>query len=319
MPNSIPGTVRTGLLCDAFYTLHDTGGHPESPLRIGCIEQALVAANGLMTRLATIEPRLATECQVKLIHPSNYLHIIRNDIRFGAGQLSTGDTLICEYSLEVALRAVGGVLAAVDEVVAGGLENAFCAVRPPGHHAMPIGGMGFCIFNNVAIAARYAQERYNVGKILIVDWDVHHGNGTQDAFYQDDSVLFFSIHQHPWYPGTGLAEETGAGRGLGYTRNAPLTAGSGRKEFLDEFERLAPIVRKFKPELILISAGFDAHVDDPLGKLTLQAADFAELTRIVRGWACEFANGKIISVLEGGYNLRTLGPSVVSHVQTLVD
>jgi acetoin utilization deacetylase AcuC-like enzyme len=310
--------IRTGVVCDALDTLHDTGDCPESPLRIGVIEQAL-ADSGLARRLATITPRDAVEDDIALVHARRYFQTVRNDVLFGAGQLSTGDTFIGEYSLEVALRAVGGVLKAVDEVLAGRLDNAFCVVRPPGHHATPSAGMGFCMFNNVAIAARHAQRRHRVGKILIVDWDVHHGNGTQEAFYNDDSVLFFSVHQHPWYPGTGMRDETGTGRGLGATINAPLPAGSGRGRIFSEFERLAPVVQRFRPELVLISAGFDARIDDPLGRFTLTDPDFADLTRLVKSWAKESANSHIVSVLEGGYNRSTLGKAVVAHVQTLID
>jgi acetoin utilization deacetylase AcuC-like enzyme len=314
--NSVLPPIRTGWVCDAFYTLHDTGDCPESALRIGVIEQAL-ADSGLSPRLATIAPRDAVEDDIALVHARRYFQTVRNDVLFGAGQLSTGDTFIGEYSLEVALRAVGGVLSAVDEVVAGRLDNAFCAVRPPGHHATPTAGMGFCMFNNIAIAARYAQRHHRVGKVLIVDWDVHHGNGTQAAFYDDDSVLFFSVHQHPWYPGTGHRSETGTGRGLGNTINAPLPAGSGRTRIFGEFERAAPAIQRFRPELILISAGFDARVDDPLGRFTLADRDFADLTRLVKTWAAEFANGRIVSVLEGGYNRSTLGQAVMSHVREL--
>ena len=319
MQEPVSPSPGTGLVCDAFYTLHDTGGHAESPLRMGVIEQALIG-EALMPALTPITPRDATPQEIRLVHSAQYLQTVRNDVHFGSGELSTGDTLLSEYSFEVALRAVGGVLAAVDEVVAGRLRNAFCAVRPPGHHATPVAGMGFCIFNNIAIAARYAQSHHKIGKILIVDWDVHHGNGTQDAFYDDDSVLFFSVHQHPWYPGSGLRNETGTGRGLGNTINAPLPAGSGHREIFSEFEmRLAPAVQRFRPELILISAGFDSRIDDPLGRFELVDSDFAELTRMLRTWANESGNGRLVSVLEGGYNLRTLGPVVAAHVQTLME
>jgi acetoin utilization deacetylase AcuC-like enzyme len=222
--------------------------------------------------------------------------------------------------MEVALKATGGVLEAVDAVMRGDVQNAFCAIRPPGHHATPVKGMGFCIFNHVAIAARYARKKYRIAKTLIVDWDVHHGNGTQEAFYDDPSVLFFSSHQYPLYPGTGKRDEIGAGRALGQTINAPLPAGSGYMEILGEIEkRVEPMLRKFKPELVLISSGFDARIDDPLGDFTLQDSEFALLTRRVMDWANDYAGGRIVSVLEGGYNLRTLGKTVAAHVRTLAE
>jgi acetoin utilization deacetylase AcuC-like enzyme len=311
--------MATGFLCDSFFTLHDTGEHPETAGRITAIQEG-VAAAGLLPKLAMIGQREAVEAEITLVHSVDYFRMVQEDVRAGAGQLSTGDTVISARSLEVALRATGGVVNAVDAVVEGRMENAFCAVRPPGHHATPTRGMGFCIFNNIAIAARYAQKKHGVGKILIVDWDVHHGNGTQDAFYEDDSVLFFSSHQHPWYPGTGMREETGHGRGLGYTVNAPLPAGSGLAEIVNAMEgRLEAKVRQFRPELVLISAGFDSRVDDPLGQFVLRDADFAALTVRVMGWAREFAGGRIVSILEGGYNLETLGGAVAAHVRALME
>jgi acetoin utilization deacetylase AcuC-like enzyme len=237
----------------------------------------------------------------------------------GRRQLSTGDTVISDGSLEAALLATGGVLSAVDGVMAGSVANAFCAVRPPGHHATPAAGMGFCFFNSVAVAARYAQRRHGVGRVLIVDWDVHHGNGTQDAFYDDGSVLFFSSHQHPWYPGTGRRNEAGRGEGLGMTVNAPLRAGSGFAEILGEMEtRLEPVLAEVRPELVLLSAGFDSRMDDPLGRFTVTDEEFAALTRRVMDYARTYAGGRLVSVMEGGYNLATLGGVVAAHVKELL-
>jgi len=307
---------QTALLLDPFYKLHDTGDHPERSARLTAIEQSVAP---LLPSLLRITPRDATESEVCLVHTPRYFQSVEHEVRLGAGELSTGDTAISEHSLEVALRAVGGVLAAVDSVISGSAKNAFCAVRPPGHHAMPARGMGFCIFNNIAIAARYAQKKHGVGKVLIVDWDVHHGNGTQEAFYTDDSILFFSSHQHPWYPGTGMEDETGAGRGLGYTVNAPLPAGSGFDEIDHVLQlRLAPKVQQFKPELILISAGFDSHLGDTLGQFTLTDQDFSILTHMMTDWAREYADGKLVSILEGGYNLETLASATAAHVQSLM-
>jgi acetoin utilization deacetylase AcuC-like enzyme len=236
----------------------------------------------------------------------------------GFHELSTGDTIISTRSLDAALRAAGGILNAVDAVVDKKAENAFCIVRPPGHHATPIRGMGFCIFNSIAIAARYAQRQYGIDRVLIADWDVHHGNGTQDVFYTDGSVFFFSTHQHPWYPGTGLPDETGEGAGEGMTLNCPFPAGSGRKEILGAFqEKLMPVADEVKPELVLISAGFDSREGDPLGNFFLTDADFADLTRVMLEIADKHAGGRVISVLEGGYSLTGLAAAVRAHVEAL--
>jgi len=308
---------RTGLVFDPFFTLHDVDSGPDQPARMGAIQAGLVAAD-LWDRVVLIKPRDAVESEVCLVHTPQYFRQVRNDVYFGSGMLSTGDTEVSEYSLEVTLKATGGVLEAVDAVMRGNVVNAFCAVRPPGHHATPVKGMGFCIFNHVAIAAKYAQKQYGVGRVLIVDWDVHHGNGTQAAFYDDASMLFFSSHQHPLYPGTGRRSETGEGRAAGLTINAPLPAGSGYEEIVGEMEtRLEPILRRFKPELVLISAGFDARLGDPLGDFTLNDEQFARLTRRVMDWAEDYAGGRIVSVLEGGYNLETLGGAVAAHLGSL--
>jgi acetoin utilization deacetylase AcuC-like enzyme len=309
--------AATGLVYDAFFKLHETGEHPENPARLDAVHAGLEAA-GLLEALIPIPSRAAFESDITLVHAKSYFQTVRNDIAFGAGHLSTGDTVLSDHSLEVALRAVGGVLNAVDAIVTGQVQNAFCAVRPPGHHATPTHGMGFCLFNNVAIAARYAQLRHKIGKILIVDWDVHHGNGTQEAFYSDGSVLFFSSHQHPWYPGTGMSDETGSGRGLGCTINAPLAAGAGMREILGEVEtRLEHAVHRFKPELILVSAGFDSRLHDPLGRFRLEDEDFRALTVRLLQWAHDYCENRLLSVLEGGYNLETLGGAVAAHVAAL--
>ncbi len=228
--------------------------------------------------------------------------------------LSTGDTDISQASYDVALRAVGTCLNGVDLVLGGTAENAFCIVRPPGHHASADRGMGFCLFNNIAVAARYAQRKYGVERVLIADWDVHHGNGTQDIFYSDGSVFFFSTHQSPWYPGTGAARERGEGTGLGSTLNCPLPAGSGREEVVGAFrEMLLPAMAKFRPELVLISAGFDSRSGDPLGHFQLADSDFVELTRMLM----DVGGGRVVSVLEGGYSLAGLTLAVAAHAGAL--
>jgi len=243
---------------------------------------------------------------------------VKREIAAGAHELSTGDTNVGPRSYDVSVRAVGGLLNAVDAVVARHAANAFCAVRPPGHHARPNQGMGFCIFNNIAIAARYAQRKHGISKVMIADWDVHHGNGTQDTFYNDGSVFFMSTHQSPWYPGTGAAAETGEGKGKGCTMNFPFPAGAGRPEIVGVFrEELRRAADEFKPELVLISAGFDSRDGDPLGRFTLSDVDFAELTKIMLEIAGKHAGGRLISVLEGGYSLSGLEAAAGAHVKAL--
>lgn len=305
----------TGLVADPACKEHFTGPHhPECPERFDAARGALAGLD-----LVSIPPRLATHDEVALCHGPQYIRLVEREVMSGFHELSTGDTLISPRSWDAALRASGGVLNAIDAVIDKRVRNAFCIVRPPGHHATPLNGMGFCIFNNIAIAARYARKKHGIGKVLIVDWDVHHGNGTQDMFYTDGNVFFFSTHQHPWYPGTGAPDETGEGAGLGMILNCPFPAGSGRKEILGAFqERLIPAAQRVKPDLVLISAGFDSRVDDPLGHFLLTDADFADLTRVMLEIADQYAGGRVVSVLEGGYNLGGLASAVRSHVEALL-
>jgi len=308
------------LVSDLTYEKHDTGhGHPEQPGRIKAVLNALKKAE-LSHKFRKVEPRECKDEDILRCHTKEYLETVKADLARGASSLSTGDTVISKDSLMVARLATGGVLQAADEVLTGKAPNAFCVVRPPGHHATPDKGMGFCIFNHVAIAARYAQEKHKVGKILIVDWDVHHGNGTQDVFYDDESVFFFSTHQSPWYPGTGSKEETGKGKGLGTILNRPLPAGSGKEAIVESAfaEDLAKAMVRYKPELIFISAGFDSRINDPLGQFRLVDRDFGNLTKIILGMAKEFADGKVISLLEGGYNLDGLGKAASAHAEALL-
>jgi len=308
----------TGLVADPIFCRHDPGiGHPECPARYGAVVGALEDV-GLLERLVKIQGRKATREDLGRCHTSDYLSIAEHEILSGASELYTGDTSVCEESWEVALLAAGSVLAAVDAVIKRRVANAFCVVRPPGHHATPNRGMGFCILNNVAIAARYAQAVHRIRRVLIVDWDVHHGNGTQDIFYRDGSVFFFSTHQFPSYPGTGLRDETGSGPGEGTTMNFSFRAGAGREEILGAFEtELVAAMRRFKPNLVLISAGFDSRIHDPLGGFTLRDSDFADLTKVAMKIARQYARGRLVSVLEGGYNLPGLASAAVAHVEAL--
>jgi acetoin utilization deacetylase AcuC-like enzyme len=309
----------TALIADAHCQQHDTGhGHPECPARFVAVMDELKRA-GLLEKLLRLAPRAVTGADLELAHEVDYLRRAEHDILSGASQLSTGDTSICEASWDAARLATGCALAAVDAVMEGKAANAFCAVRPPGHHATADRGMGFCVLNNVAIAARHVQRRHGIGRVLIVDWDVHHGNGTQDIFYEDGSVFFFSTHQSPWYPGTGRASETGSGAGKGTTLNCPFPAGSGRTEIFPAFEqKLVHAMEQFRPEFVLISAGFDSRVGDPLGDFHLTDRDFVDLTKIVRGIADKYAKGRVVSLLEGGYNLNGLASAVVAHVGALM-
>jgi acetoin utilization deacetylase AcuC-like enzyme len=308
----------TGYVYDPVFLLHDTGNfHPERPERIAEVDSALRETEWF-ANLVALPVREATVDEIALVHDRGYIGRVERECRSGYSTLSTGDTDICAKSYRVALKAAGGVLSAVDAVMTGTVHNAWCVVRPPGHHATPNRGMGFCIFNNVAVAARYAQKKYGIDRALIADWDVHHGNGTQDAFYENGSVFYMSTHRHPFYPGTGMRHETGDGAGAGTTMNRPLPAGAGRQEVVGAFlHDLLPAARAFKPDLVLISAGFDSRRGDLLGGFNLDDEDFRELTRIMLEIAETGAGGRIVSVLEGGYTIGGLATAACAHVGVL--
>ncbi len=293
-------------------------GHPESPQRLAAIWSEL-HDRGLWDRLNHIEFAPATVDDIRTVHTGEYIALVRREVEAGRTILSTGDTNVCAKSYDLALLAAGGCMAAVKAVCGGESRAAFCAVRPPGHHATPSAGMGFCVFNNVAIAARYAQQSCGVQRVLIADWDVHHGNGTQDAFYDDGSVFYFSTHLAGHYPGTGHADQRGAGAGEGTTLNCPLGHWAGDEGVVGAFrELLVPAMADFAPELVIISAGFDCRRDDPLGGLGVSDDGLIELTRIVMEIASQSAGGKIVSVLEGGYAFAGLAAGAAAHIETLM-
>lgn len=309
---------RTAFLQHPVFRKHQTGWqHPECQKRLSAIVDGLKQA-GLWERLVHLPPHPATIPDLATVHDPDYIERIRQACK--AGGLFTPDdvTLGSPGTFEAALMAAGAVLAATDAVMSGDITSAFCSVRPPGHHAEKDRAMGFCFFNNVAIAARHLQQRHGLQRIAIVDWDVHHGNGTQHIFEADPSVFYFSIHQYPLYPGSGQANEQGTGAGSGFTLNVPMGVGSTDTDYRREFQgSLKPALARFKPEFILISAGFDAHNNDPLAGMALSEDGFGELTRLVMAMADEHCQGRLVSVLEGGYDLPSLAASVTRHLGAL--
>lgn len=310
---------RTALFYHPSFLEHQTGfGHPERPDRLSYLVEYL-QGRVLYPKLTQVEPTPARLDWIRLVHPGDYIDHIQKACK-SAPQYLDSDTLVSQRSFDVAVLAAGAVIDACTQTFEGRFTNAFCAVRPPGHHAEPAKAMGFCLFNNVAIAARFLQREFAVKKVCIVDWDVHHGNGTQAAFYDDPSVFYVSVHQHPLYPGTGFMSETGSGRGSGTTLNLPCPPHSTNQDYIGLFQnRVLPSIREFEPEFLIVSAGFDAHQDDPLAHIELTSEGFEAMTRLLVDFARDFCSGRVVSVLEGGYNLEALAESVEAHLSILVD
>lgn len=304
---------KTGIIYHPDYLKHETGVHPERKERLLSIISHL-EETGLMGQLERIEPRYAELKEIQYIHARDYIEKVR---RYSEHEIPLDpDTILCRDSYNVALLAAGGAITAVDTVL-DKIESSFALVRPPGHHATPDRGMGFCIFNNVAIAARHAQKK-GKKRVLIVDWDVHHGNGTQEAFYDDASVLYFSTHQYPHYPGTGWLDEVGFGEGEGYNINVPLPAGTGDAGFITAFEEiLVPAALEFKPDMVLVSAGQDACANDGLARMGMSVGGFGALASIVKSIANQ-SGVKLAAVLEGGYDLRLLAHSVAAIIEVFM-
>jgi acetoin utilization deacetylase AcuC-like enzyme len=309
----------TLLFTDPLYLEHDTGRHPENADRLRAISAKLDGAALVKKCVAGTFQPLTAEVVAKL-HTARMVQAVKTLAEHGGGRLDP-DTVVSPKSYDVALSASGACVAAVEAVLTGPEKTALCLVRPPGHHATPERSMGFCLFNNIALAANHARQKHQLDRILIVDWDVHHGNGTQDVFYSAGDVFFFSIHRfgQGFYPGTGNKDETGAGKGLGRTLNVPVAFGTSRKEYHAAFRAaLEKAADTIKPQLVLISAGFDAHAQDPIGSLGLEVEDFGVLTREVRAVAKTHAQGRVVSCLEGGYNRDRLAESVQLHLEELL-
>lgn len=307
----------TLLYSDPRFLAHETGEHPENAGRIRGLPERLAAVS-LASKCVRPTWAPLTRRRLARVHSLAYADEVLAVAKSGGGQLDE-DTVVCPCSYDVALLAAGAVCDAAQRIIRGEASRALCLLRPPGHHAMFNHAMGFCVFNNVAIAAKVATEELEVERLLIVDWDIHHGNGTQAAFWEDPRVGFLSIHRHPFYPFTGTADETGGGDGLGTKVNLPISYGTPRKTYLKAFaDGLEKIAAKVQPQLILVSAGFDTHHLDPIGDLGLESEDFAALTKAVLDVAQHYAKGRVISVLEGGYNPNALAESVQAHLGELL-
>ncbi len=308
---------NTALYYHPIFLEHDNGfGHPERPERLTTTLETL-EEGGLLAKLDRREPAATTEEVVALVHPQAHIDRVRVLAEKGGGHLDM-DTPVSARSYEAALFSAGAAVDAVSAVIKGDTDNAFCLNRPPGHHATINRGMGFCIFNNIAIGARYAQKNLGIERVLIVDWDAHHGNGVEDIFFEDDSVLYASMHQYPHYPGSGASSEVGAGRGKGFTINFPFPAFTGESAYLQALsEVVLPVARSFKPQLVMIAAGYDAHHADLLCSMQLTTESYAKMTEMLMDLADEFADGRLVATLEGGYNLSAIAASAFNTISTM--
>jgi len=312
---------RTGFLYDERFLLHRTdSGHPECSDRLAVTYRALEDA-GLLSDITLVQATPARLKWIERVHSPRHIFRFEEACMLELGELDHADNQICKDSYDTALLAVGGILNTVDLLMEGNIDNAFCAVRPPGHHAETNRALGFCYFNNVAIAAKYLREQWQIQRVGIVDFDAHHGNGTQQIFFDDPSVFYYSIHEHPSFsfPGTGREFERGMEEGYGFTLNSPVLPGEGDEAYKELMQRdLFPSFASFKPEVILVSAGFDAHVDDDMSNINLSTEGFSWISRSLVELAETYANGRLISILEGGYALQRLPELIRNHVEILL-
>jgi len=309
--------MKAGYVYDPIYLKHETGYHPENAKRLEAV-MAHLEETGLIEQLTPVNPRPATAEELNYVHRASYVSRIKDAAAEGIDWLDA-DTVMSPDSYDAARYAAGGAIEATDAVISGKVSSAFALVRPPGHHATATAAMGFCLFNNIAIAARHALKKQKLEKVAIIDFDVHHGNGTQEAFDSDPQVLYISAHQYPHYPGSGTIYETGSGAAQGSKVNIPLPAGSGDDEYRQVFEQIiVPVTKRFRPELILVSAGYDPHRADHLAMMEVSVTGFAEMVRTIKGLADEFCAGKLVFTLEGGYNLKALATSVKATFDVLL-
>lgn len=310
--------MRSGFLYHPHFLDHDTGyGHPECADRLS-VSLSYLEDQPWFKHLKSVDAEYAGLEWLQLVHNAGYIDHVAASCQQGLPFLDTPDVMICSASYDVALLAAGGAMKLADSVMTGEVDNGFALLRPPGHHAEHSQALGFCLFNNIAIVARYLQHQYGIGRVLILDWDVHHGNGTQHIFDADPSVFYISLHQAPFYPGTGSANETGTGKGRGTTLNCPMPAGASDKDYEQVFhDQVIPAINAFQPEVLLISAGFDAHRDDPLAGICLSSEFYHWMTQRAMELADHHAGGRIISLLEGGYNLRALPECIAHHLMAL--
>ncbi len=309
--------MTTAILSDPRYLEHNDPRHVERADRLVAINRAL-DESGLRSELLELSARSATEAELLAVHTSEHLQSVQHFGEYGGGYLDP-DTYMNSHSWEAALWAAGGAARTVEAVVGDECDNAFALIRPPGHHATPNRAMGFCLINNIAVAARHAINNLGLERVAIVDYDVHHGNGTQDVFYSDPNVLFCSTHASPYYPGTGLLHETGAAPGEGLILNAPLPLGVGDRGYEQVFQEIIlPALRHWQPQLVLVSAGYDSHWSDPIGPMVLSVSGFVRLTSMLRDFAAEMCDGRLMLVLEGGYNLDAVAASVVGCIHALL-